>query len=100
MMVDPDVNPLEFDKIRLVVNLVNLIRNRNTSFELIKPDYTKQSSQRTLFPDMAAKGTESIRLNGEDRFDNVYMYCGSLDSINEILRPKSVTFFYICHTLV
>ena len=91
MLVDPNVNPLEFDKIKLVIHLVNLIRNRNTPFELIKPDYTKRSSQRTLFPDMAAKGTESIRLNGEDRFDNVYMYCGSLESINEILGPNSVS---------
>ena len=39
---------------------------------------------------MSAKGTESIRLNGEDRFDNVYMYCGALESINEILGPNSV----------
>jgi len=91
MLVDPNVSPLEFDKIRLVIRLVNLIRNRNTPFELIKPDYTKQSSQRVLFPDMSAKGTESIRLNGEDRFDNVYMYCGSLESINEILGPNSVS---------
>lgn len=92
MMVDPNVSPLEFDKIRLVIHLVNLIRNRNTPFELVKPDYSGRSSQRLLFSDLAEKGTESVRLNGEDRFDNVYMYCGSLESIKEILGPKSVTF--------
>jgi len=93
MLVSPNVDVLEFDQIRLLINLINLITNRSTQYYLIRPIAgTKAASvtQMSLFGEV--EETDRIRLNGDEQSDYMYIYFGSPETVAELLEGRPIEF--------